>query len=273
MRNRFSGVFCFLVFVQCIVYAAAGPVRAEALSPGPDHACEEREHDTPFGDPDDKKRERDSAETISGGSAPEFDHAEPSSDQLPPGAESEQKEEPPAESFDLGRSEPVSAQDRIGFKSYKIAAGLVVNAAAFGVHFEYRFIPYIGVKFMFLNIFGLALQEGDQTLDQGEFLLAGLLGPSLHFPVKKNIIDPYLFLGMLYSHFHWEHDTSGKVGDIRDLTFAWGLGLGFRLTSFLDVGFNIWCNYDYKVDWSDIRADKGRRIVMVLPYLSVKFLF
>ncbi|HOO71676.1 MAG TPA: hypothetical protein PK926_07930 [Spirochaetota bacterium] len=181
-------------------------------------------------------------------------------------------DEKAAADSDLGRSEPVTSEDKMGFKSYKIAVGIVVNAAAAGLHFEYRFIPYIGVKLMLFDVFGLALEEGSKFLDPGEFLITGLLAPTLHFPVKKNLLDPYLFCGMIYSHFHWIHSKSDKEGNIRDLTFGGGVGLGIRLTDFLDMGINIWCNYDYRVDWSDTRAAKGPRVVMVLPYFSIKFL-
>ena len=172
-----------------------------------------------------------------------------------------------------GWSEPVTKGDMLSFRTYTVALGLVVNAAAVGLHVEYRFIPYIGLKFMLLDVFGLALEEGSKTLDVGEFLIAGLLAPTLHIPLRRNLLDPYLFCGMLYSNFHWIHSKSDREGDIRDLTIAGGVGMGVRITDYLDLGINIWCNYDYRVDWTDTAARKGSRIVMVLPYFSVKLLF
>ncbi len=174
---------------------------------------------------------------------------------------------------ELGRSEPVSDEDIKGFKSYVLSSGVIANTAAIGWQIEYRFIPPVGIKFMYLYVFGLAADEGQHFLDIGEFLVAGLLAPSFHIPIKGNRFDPYIFLGVLYSHFHWKHDRTDTKGDIRDLTFGGGIGLGIRLTTYLDIGFNIWCDYDYKVNRTLLGVEKGNRLVLVMPYVSVNFLY
>jgi len=270
--NIVCAAFFSLFLVVSSVVAAEAPVGQAAPEPEREPVAVEKTVPPEQQAPSPAEESASVPEKADDKAAPEGTAPTPETSPQAPSDTSGTDEKAAADS-DLGRSEPVTGEDKLGFKSYKIAVGIVVNAAAAGLHFEYRFIPYIGVKLMLFDVFGLALEEGSKILDPGEFLVTGLLAPTLHFPVKKNLLDPYLFCGMIYSHFHWIHSKSGKEGNIRDLTFGGGVGLGIRLTDFLDMGINIWCNYDYRVDWSDTRAEKGSRVVMVLPYFSTKFLF
>jgi hypothetical protein len=154
-------------------------------------------------------------------------------------------------------------------KKYNKMLGIVATSyppySAVGLQGELKFTSNIGIRLIGIRVFGYK--------DKDEYSYGAFLAGVYHIPIKYSMLDPFIGLGGTYSYNHWEWKLYNVRGNVQDISYAGGLGVGLILSKHIEIGSSIWLYNAYKkrIYWNG-RAEKIGRKLIPLPVLELNIL-
>ena len=154
------------------------------------------------------------------------------------------------------------------FRSYKSAVGFLGNHKVLGIQAEYKFTKHFGFKAIGAKVLGY------ENSSEYAYTAIGLI--TYYLPTSVKYIEPVFVAGGIYTLYHWTIlNRRGIIrsGDIHDINVGAGFGINFRFSDRFRTGIHLFLANHYSTSYTRSQVKITGRKILLLPTLTLEYLF